>query len=427
MQVKHLRAGLRVQISDHPLAGHMATVLEPSVVPDGQPNQRKVLVSIEGAGANGSDFTDYILPRQLEVPSAPTAVVPSIDPVLVGADTADLTVISNGVVQSANPITDPMDDALDEFRPDPAIVKQYVRRILSNGLHDVDYFLHLRDMRDSNHYSPNVALVGDTQSGKTMLVSVLACLMAERDGLPKPYPIFSLNGSVGITSYDLFGQPSAVIIDGKETIVWMEGLVPLALRCGGILYLDEWNAVAPAQAVALHPVLDDRRSFTNYQRPIPDGHGGFRPEVVKASTNLWVISTINPGYKGTQTMAEASTNRFRWVPWNYDEAVEEKIVPSATVRAFGKALREAVAQRALTLPVGTSALRRLNEDCATFGTEMALWSFASMFPVTERERVNAIALDRGFIDLLNAEYPNPVFAPSAPSVTVTEDEDENAI
>ncbi len=404
MKAKDIQTGLRVHIIDGVFDGFTATVVDPTVQPDGTTHQRKVLVSIDGAGQNGSDFETYILPRQLDVAPASSTSVPAFA-------TADLTVISNGVIQSAEPITDPMDDALDEFRPDPAIVKEYVSRTVPGGLSDIDYMLHLRDMRDANGYSPNVAFAGDTQSGKTMLVRVLAVLAALRDGMPKPYPVFTLNGSVGISSYDLFGQPSAVIIDGKETIVWMEGLVPLALRCGGFLYLDEWNAVAPAQATALHPVLDDRRSFTNYQRPMPDGHGGFRPEVVKASTDLWVISTINPGYKGTQAMAEASTNRFRWVPWNYDDAVEEKIIPAPTVRALGKSLREALAQRALTLPVGSSALRRLNEDCATFGVDTALWSFTSMYPPSERERVLAICEDRGYVDLLKAEYPNPVFAP----------------
>jgi hypothetical protein len=99
------------------------------------------------------------------------------------------------------------------------------------------------------------------------------------------------------------------------------------------------------------------------------------------------------------------------MPWNYDDAVEEKLVPSPSVRSFGVALREARANRSLTLPVGTSALRRLNEDCAMFGVDLALWSFTAMFPPNERERVMAICEDRGFLALLKAEYPVPMFGP----------------
>jgi len=427
MQVKHLQAGLQVHIIDGPMQGFTATVIDPNVIPDGQPNQRKVAVDINGAGANGSNLRSYILPRQLDV--QPVATAPAPMPVAVPtADSADLTVIRNGEVEVAEPITDPMHPAFDSWRPDPAIVKEYVSRTLPGGLSDIDYLLHLRDMRDDNGYSPNVAFVGETQSGKTMLVRVLAVLSALRDGMPKPYPVFTLNGEVGISSYDLFGQPSTVVIDGVETIVWCEGLVPLALKCGGFLYLDEWNAVASGQAVALHTVLDDRREFTNRQRalPIPGHPHGFMPETVKAHPNTWIISTINPGYKGTQAMAEASTNRFRWVPWDYDDTVEATLVPSATIRSFGKALREARAQRALTLPVGSSALRRLNEDCATFGVDSAMWSFTAMFPPAERERVQTIAEDRGFIDLLKAEYPNPVFAPAQDEADQPVVEDANA-
>jgi MoxR-like ATPase len=405
MQARHLLPGLRVHVTDGPFAGFTASVVDPKVQPDGTPNQRKVLVSIDGAGVNGEPFETYILPRQVDIAPAVTAAP-------VQHDEAALTIINRGEVQQGKPITDPMDPALDEFRPDPSVVKKYISRQVPGGLTDVDYLLHLRDMRDSSGYSPNIALVGETQSGKTMLVQVLAVLAAERDGLPKPYPVFTLNGSVGISSYDLFGQPGAVVIDGKETIVWMDGLVPLALNCGGFLYLDEWNAVAPQQATALHPVLDDRRSFTNYQRAVPNGHGGYRPEVVKAHQNLWVLSTINPGYKGTQTMAEASTNRFRWMEWDYDNSIEETLIPSPTVRAFAGALREARAQRAITVPVGTSALRRFNEDLAAFGVDNALWVFTSMFPPSERERVRTICEDRGFLDLLKAEYPTPVFGPT---------------
>lgn len=414
MKAKHLSNGLSVRISSGPFEGQLATVIDGRVVPDGDPNQRKVLVSIEGLGPGGSAHETYVLPRQLEVPSvapAPVAPAPAPQPVSVGAD---LTVIERGRLVEATPITDPMDPTLDQFRPPADVVDKYISREVAGGMTDIDYLLHMRDQRDSRGYSPNVALVGETQSGKTMLVEVLAVLSAIRDGHPKPYPVFTLNGSNGISSYDLFGMTQAVVVDGNEHLIWMDGLVPRALQCGGFLYLDEWNAVAPAQATALHPVLDDRRSFTNYQKAVPDGHGGFTPEVIKANTDLWVLATINPGYKGTQAMAEASTNRFRWMPWDYDDKVEEALVPSTTVRGIGKALREARNQRILTTPVGTSALQRLNADCATFGVENALWVFTGMFPPAERDRVQTIIEDRGFLDVLKAEYPTSVFGAPTP-------------
>lgn len=431
MKAKDLRADIPVVVTSGPYEGMTVTVKNATVQPDGTPNQRKVLVTIPNIGPNGADVDEYMLPRMLEIPrdsftmrspSTPPAPAPAPLPAPVpaysGSD-ADLTVIEHGVVQHAVDITDPMDESLDEFRPDANIVNEYVSRTLPGGLTDVEYMLALRDQRDSRGYSPNVALVGETQSGKTMLVRVLAVLAAQRDGLPKPYPVFTLNGSMGITDYEMFGQTAAVINNGREMLVWMDGLVPRALKCAAILYCDEWNAVPPQQAVALHPILDDRREFTNYRRAVPDGHGGYRPEVVPVNPNTWIISTINPGYKGTQTMAEASTNRFRWMPWDYDAEVETALIPSETVRLMGQALRTARAERALTVPIGTSALQRFNADCATFGVDNALWVFTGMFPPNERDRANTIIEDRGFLNILRAEYPNPTIAPRGADDTAT--------
>lgn len=423
MKANEMFAGQQLVVANGDYAGNKATVIDPTVAPDHlatDENRRKVLVDIHFEH-DGSTMRTYILPRSLEDPNAPKTfvVAPVHTPAPQVHDHAALTFIENGSLVQGSPITDPMDPSLDVFRPNPSVVDEYVSRKVPGDITDVDFLLHVRDQRNSQGYSPNVALVGETQSGKTMLVRVLAVVAAMRDGMPKPYPVFTLNGSMGITSYDLFGQTSSVIVDGRETLVWMDGLVPRAINCGGFLYLDEWNAVAPQQATALHPILDDRREFVNYQKAIPDGHGGFRPEVVKANPSLWILATINPGYKGTQSMAEASTNRFNWFSWDYDKATEEKLIPSPTVRLVGDALRQARNERALTVPVGTSALQRFNNNCASFGIDNAVWGLVSMFPPSERARVQTILEDRGFIDLLKAEYPNPVFGTqSAPAQTV---------
>ena len=219
---------------------------------------------------------------------------------------------------------------------------------------------------------------------------------------------------------------TAVIIEGQEVLVWMDGVVPLAIRCGGFLYLDEWNAVPPTQAVSIHPILDDRRRFTNTHRPVADGHGNYMPEVVKANpgTNvgteeepewiggLWVISTINPqGYKGTQAMAEATSNRFRWYEWGYDESVEKQILTSEAVRDFARLLRDAY-PAAIKTPVGTSALYRLNEDLSLFGADVALWAFRGMFQnAKDRIAVDEIIEQQDIRDRLDAEYDDREIQP----------------
>lgn len=417
-----MNKGMQVTVRSGDYEGHTATVIDPVPIPDGGDHragiehQRKVLVALDDIMDVETDtpYEVYILPRLLDLGDTTAGSFVNhtggLSPMPRQAvDAAALTFVEDGTLISAEPITDPMDPALDRFRPNVNLVKQYISRQVPGGYTDVEYLLHLRDQRNGEGYSPNVAMIGETQSGKTMLVQVLAILAAERDGLPKPYPVFTINGGSGVTNYDLFGQTSAVIINGREVLVWMEGLVPMAARCGGFLYLDEFNAVPPSQGVAIHGLLDDRRQFVNTQKAVPDGHGGFSPEVVKAHTNLWTLVTINPNYKGTQSLQEATANRFRWMPWDYDEDVEKALIPSKTVRIMGQNLRAARQRKVVTVPVGTSALQRFNADCATFGVDNALWSFLGLFPPQERVRVQTIMEDGGLLDLLHSEYPNPDF------------------
>lgn len=420
-QAKAFTTGMKVLVTAGPFANHVATIIDPRPIPDGgderagADQQRKVLVALDDVmDASDAPHQTFILPRLLDTNTRgaePVDIEQYLRSTMPQAEAA-LTIIDHGKVQQGEPITDPMDPALDRFRPDANVVKKYISRKVPGGFQDIDFLLALRDMKDSNGYAPNVALVGETQSGKTMLVQVLAVVAAERDGMPKPYPVFTLSGSSGVTSYDIFGQTSAVIIDGREVLVWMEGLAALAAKAGGFLYLDEWNAVPPSQAVSLHCLLDERRQFINTQKAVPDGHGGFAPEVVKANPALWVVATINPGYKGTQTMAEATSNRFRWLPWDYDAETEKALIPSKTVRLIGGRLREAAANRLLTVPVGTSVLQRLNADCAMFGVDSAIWTFMGLFPPAERDRVDAIITDGGLLDLLKEEYPEAMFKPA---------------
>lgn len=402
-----LIVGRRVIINSGVFEGHVG------VVTDNTPVDRKIKVRILDIDTEGGEgFITDILPRLLTPYEEGTQPIMNQPNLGVATMTTPFNTGTDGSLKllAGKPITDPMDPSLDRFRPDPAVVKDYISRMVPGGFTDIDFLLAIRDQRDSYGYSPNVALVGETQSGKTMLVQVLAVLAAEREGLPKPYPVFTINGSSGVTSYDLYGQTTSVIVDGREVLVWMEGIVALACRAGGFLYLDEWNAVPPAQAVAIHPLLDDRRQFVNTQKAVPDYvHGGFSPEVVKANPSLWCISTINPGYKGTTTMAEATSNRFRWFPWDYDEAVEKQIIPSKTVRNIGAALREAYASRAITVPIGTSALQRFCKDCAQFGVDNAVWTLLGMFPPRERTVALTAIEDGGHMELLKDEYPEALF------------------
>ena len=416
-----LKENMRVLIKEGPWAGREAIVLDPNVPEDGQPNQRKVLIAVPDLGVE----REWILPRQLDLPrpegqfAPPRATWTELQVNEVPESMRNVSPKLLVDTSSIRRITDPMDPALDRFRPRMSDVKEYVDRTLPGGFKALELLLDIREDRDSNGYSGNVALKGDTQSGKTLFTGALAAAMAKRDGMPKPYPRFTLAGSIGITAYEMNGLTVPVIQGGQEILVQMTGIVPLAAQAGGLLYLDELNAIATNAAVALHPVLDHRHEFINYHNAVPDGAGGWMPEVITVNPNLFTVSTINPNYKGTTSMGEALTNRFQWVEWGYDPEVESLLVPSSTIRIMGDALRTSRMMGSLSTPIGTSALQTVNRNCARYGVEYALWSFVSMFPDRDKDKVHEVIDARGFGDLLRSEYPDETrkFQPIAPAVT----------
>ena len=259
---------------------------------------------------------------------------------------------------------------------------------------------------DSNNAGRPASLLikGDTQSGKTMLVEVLACLWADKLGLPKPMPIFTISGSSGVTDYDLFGQTTSYTdpTTGAESLVWLPGMVELASAVGGILYLDEVNALDPRVTSSLHPLIDHRHMFVNRNKAVWRG-GQFMAEVTAASLDLWVIGTLNEAYAGMGKLNEAFINRFEHVVWGYHGDVEVKLIDSAAIRLLGDALRTARERNSIRTPCGTAALQRCVRNVRVHGPVVGLNMLAAMFLPNERPIVESIIEDRSIIILLNEE------------------------
>jgi MoxR-like ATPase len=380
-------------------AGKTARIIDNKPIANGLPNQRKILVEIDGNAV-------YLLPRLLDDGTLVIQTNSSHTPVPAATvPTPERTAVER------KPITDPMDPRLDPYRPHASIVKQYVPRTLPGGKSDIDLLLHFWRNRDSQGYSQNVMLVGDTQSGKTMLVQVLAVKIAQELGLPKPLPVFTLSGSSGVTDFDMLGQPTAHTDEfGVERLVWLPGLVDLAARVPCLFYLDEVNMMPERVTSTLHPVCDDRRTFVNRAKAI-EADGEFLPEQVKVNTGCWIIGTYNLGYRGAGALNEAFNNRFQHLPWDYDNDVEKKIIKSPTVLLLARALREARNLRTITTPVGTKALERLWDNVVHLGVETALWAFVGMFQIQERAKVEAIITDRSISALLQSEVDANVVTP----------------
>lgn len=417
--VKELRVGMRVVGKYPPFKDAEGSITRSTLVPGGPGS--KIEVTFDDALLG----TVEILPKGVElIGRVSVANAASSTPVPTATQVGNV-IISDMRIESLD------DPALDDFRPniDP---KNYVSRTLAGGKTDLQVMEAYFNRRDENDgYPVSVALVGDTQSGKTYLIQVQAFRIAKLLGLQKPLPLFLLAGSSAITDHDLFGQYRPIIVNGQERLVWMEGIVALAARLGGILYLDEVNAMSGSVTAAIHPLLDNRHQFVNIRKPVWKGtvetdpvtgvethHGAYRPETVMANKNLWIMASWNPGYAGMAKTNEAFANRFKLLEWNYDEEVEKKLIKSPAVRLLGQALRNARAQRSITTPVGTRALQLLEGDLVHLGVDFSLWAFEGQF-VSSQEKiiVREIIKDRGIEQMMKDEF-EPLATP-APAVDLS--------
>jgi hypothetical protein len=416
-----LLPGFKYEITAGTLAGEIVTIVDNTPFPDSDTEGRKRKVTV--LSPEGGEF--FILPRLLS--DRPVSMVRADEvqptfaetfaeavatpPVLTtpiaftAADIQAVVAPSTGLVQE--PITDPMDPRLDHLRPSKAKVRQYVSREMPNGISDIDYLLTFTDdgYRAENDGRPaNIMLKGDTQSGKTMMVEVLAVKWSEKMGYDKPMPIFTISGSSGVTDFDLYGQTTSFTnpITGQEHLVWLPGMADLAAQCGGILYLDEVNAMGERVTSSLHPLCDHRHHFINRNKAVYR-NGQIMPDVVSAHMDLWIIGTYNEGYRGMGEMNEAFINRFRHIRWGYDGAVELKLIKSAALRLLGDALRTARERNSIRTPIGTAALQKAERDVMTFGPVLGLATLTGMFKANETPIVESIIEDRSIIVLLNEE------------------------
>jgi MoxR-like ATPase len=386
-----LRPGMTYRVVSGPLLGERVTVITNKVFPDSDPRRRKVTVEFDGSVA-------YLLPRVLaDEPEPVEAVVPD-DTQSSSVDQDDPATVAQQLMQQTalsslgtTPIVDPMDDRLDHLRPNPAKVRRYISRIMKNGKTDIETLLAYAGeeyRRDNDDYAVPFALKGPTQSGKTMVVAVLAVKLAKERGLPKPYPIFTLSGSAGVTDYDFFGQPTSLIDarTGRDRIVHLPGTVELWAQAGGILYIDEINAIPPRYAISLNPVLDHRHEFTNRGKAVVKG-GSVMAETVKLHPECWAMTTYNEGYEDMAKMNKSLHQRFDHILWDYDPVVEKTLVKNENLHRLAEAFRLAYQNRKINIPVSTALLQRIQRNISIHGVEMALEIFLGMFD--ERHRIVA--------------------------------------
>jgi nitric oxide reductase NorQ protein len=149
-------------------------------------------------------------------------------------------------------------------------------------------------------------LKGPTGCGKTRFVEYMAWKLGR--------PLVTLACNEDMTAADLVGR---YLIDAQGT-AWHDGPLTLAVRHGGICYLDEVVEARQDTTVVIHPLTDARRIL-----PL-DKKG----EIVTAHPDFQLVVSYNPGYQSSaKDMKPSTRQRFAALEFDYpEEALETEIV-----------------------------------------------------------------------------------------------------
>lgn len=153
----------------------------------------------------------------------------------------------------------------------------------------------------------NLLFTGPTGCGKTHLSHWLAHLRKQ--------PIRTIQGMEGLQADDIIGYPTVESVNGAVERRFIEGLLPITMQEGGLLYLDEPNVIPDSILFALFGAMDMRREIT-----LTQDNG----RVVKAHPNFRVIAAMNEGYSGTHTLNQAFRRRSVIKNLSYLPADREK-------------------------------------------------------------------------------------------------------
>ena len=147
-----------------------------------------------------------------------------------------------------------------------------------------------RNRRYQDKAPVNVLILGPKGTGKSELIKKFA----EDTGLP----YWQVMGREGITADELLGHWE--LRNGQS--VWVDGIIPKAVRCGGILHFDEANVLDPAILMRLDELLDNKRQLN-----MADLNG----EIIKAHPDLFIIFTMNPPtYEGVKDLPDPIKSRL---------------------------------------------------------------------------------------------------------------------
>lgn len=185
-----------------------------------------------------------------------------------------------------------------------------------------------------------LGLFGHAGVGKNAVIRHVAHLLNR--------PLLLLSLAEGTTIDQLIGVPMPKgLPDGGFTVEWRDGMLPLAIKIGAFLVLDEVNASDERTMMRLHDCFAN--DFNLYMPENPDGNGHpVSPWDDKGNYNGFsVFLTANPHdtgqYAGTRELNSAFLDRLYTTEMTYlglvDAAKEAAVVAKAAKVKVGKARR----------------------------------------------------------------------------------------
>ena len=195
--------------------------------------------------------------------------------------------------------------------------------------------------RQAYQHRMPLILKGPTGCGKTRFVEYMAWALKR--------PLVTLACNEDMTASDLVGR---YLLDADGT-AWHDGPLTLAVRHGGICYLDEVVGARQDTTVVIHPLTDARRAL-----PL-DKKG----EVVHAHPDFQLVVSYNPGYQSSAKDMKPST-RQRFAALDFDYPAPEI---EADIVAHETGIAPATARSLVSLARSTRELRHrgLDEGAST--------------------------------------------------------------
>jgi nitric oxide reductase NorQ protein len=161
-------------------------------------------------------------------------------------------------------------------------------------------------------FETNIPLIikGPTGCGKTRFIEHMAHAL--------DLPLVTVSCHEDLTAADLVGR----FLFRDEQTVWHDGPLTLAVRFGGICYLDEIVEARKDTTVIIHSLTDDRRIL------YIDKTG----EVVQAHPHFMMVLSYNPGYQSiVKELKHSTKQRFASLAFTHPALdVEARIIQTET-------------------------------------------------------------------------------------------------